>query len=310
MSEEKLRIVVLSDLNWSSWLKTITASELEDFNLGKLNIDRYERIKRYYDIIIKEEADLVLFAGDVTGDGFCGRGFHLAFVLLLKLLDEKNIESVFISGNHDVSPYYDYLLEHVKDFKYTQDTSGKLTTVRGLKILGVSYDTSKSKRALKSLIRSNTEPVDIVLAHSTIKRRIRHFDFKTQYIFTGHYDRKLFMHRQIAYVSLDNDSDEVSYAVLQKTKLSGDNIQIKIRRDATTTFSFKERVSDLLANNRNSILCVNDKPSFDLIKLENASDLPLGIYDLTLNQIHGLPITASYKISESMIEDYLGNVID
>lgn len=141
----------------------------------------------------------------------------------------------------------------------------------------------------------------------------------------------------------DNDSEEVSYAVLDKRSDGNDVIEIKIRQNPEVTFSYREHVSQLINGNRNSVLYVNDQPSFDLLKLENASDEslsregeyylylkylrginytssldtmykmknnePPSISDLTLNQLHGLPITANYKISESMIEDYLGNVI-
>jgi len=339
-----MNIVVLSDLNWETHLKRLASNDLNKIEEQDLFELRYERIKRYLDIIIQEKADLVLFAGDVTGDGFCGQGFQIAFLLLLKMLEKRKIPSCIISGNHDPIQNYQAVIDYANTFNLCHEISNKKIHILGLNILGVNYDCSKSKRKFHKLIKEQTEPVDIVLAHSQIKRRIMHFDFNTKYIFTGHYDRKLFTHRNKVFVALDNDSEEVSYAVLKMSGDESDTISIKIRQSTDVTFTFKESVNNLLNSNRNNILSINDKPSFDMLKFENASDaslsrdgeyflylkylrginyansldtmykmknnIPLDITDLSLNQIHHLPITASYKISESMIEDYLGDVID
>lgn len=342
--ENELNILVFSDLNWQAHLRSLKLDEIQGLTANDLQQDRYERIKRYYQTIIESKADLVIFAGDVTGDGFCGHGFHLAFFTLLKFLEEKGIYCLFISGNHDPDEFYQTLLKLVQNFNFVKEISGKIISIKGLKFQGLNYDCSKSKRALKKVIAEQTEKVDVLVAHSQIKRRIKHFDIPCDYIFTGHYDRKLLAHRGKVFLALDNDSEEFSYAHLRKQKGQEDEISIHIKHSPEHTFSFKEKVKDLLEGNRNSILCINDQPSYDLIKFENASDaslsrdgdhflylkylrginytnsldtmfkiannVPLNISDLSLNQIHGLAITASYKISESMIEDYLGNVIN
>ena len=339
-----MKIITFSDLNWSGHLRSITKEEVLNFKTSDLQKDRYERIARYYQITLEEDANLVLFAGDVTGDGFCGHGFHYAFIILLQLLEEKKIHSLFISGNHDPSEYYNQVKDWIKTFQYVKEISNKCEIVDGIKIQGLNYDCSKSKRALAKTLKNQEQAIDILLAHSQIKRRIRHFDFPCSYIFTGHYDRKLFAHRNKVFIALDNDYEEVSYAVLSKNENAKDSISIKIRHTKDHTFGFKEEVNELLQGIRNNMLEINGIPSYDLVKFENASDaslsrdgdhflylkylrginyansldtmykmkqnIPLDMSDLSLNQIHGLPITASYQISERMIEDYLGNVID
>lgn len=344
MIGEQKNIVILSDLNWDAHLRSITPKEIIEFSLNQLSLDRYERIRRYFEIVIKEKADLVLIAGDVTGDGFCGRGFQNALILLLSLLEQQNIPTLFISGNHDPDENYDVVKKWIRNFSHVQEISSKLTTVSGLKILGVNYNTSKSKSSLRQMLKEHSGKIDMVLAHSTIKRRINHFDFDTDYIITGHYDRKLLAHRNTVFIALDNDSEEVSYAVIKKYEKNTDQVSLKIKQNKNTLFSFSESYAQLISGNRNSILEVNGRPTFDLLKLENANDQSISrdgahyLYlkylrginyassldtmyrmkndvaltpsDLSLNQLHGLPITASYKISESMIEDYLGNVID
>lgn len=341
---KKLNIVVLSDLNWDNHLRHINLETVNQLSDQDLSLLRYERVKRYFDIIINEEADLVLFAGDVTGDGFCGQGFQYVFLFLLKLLEEKNIPSCVISGNHDPEINYSIITDWAANSKYCQEISNTTTSILGLKILGINYVYSKSKRSFNKLLKEQEEPIDIVVAHSQIKRRIKHFDFNTNYIVTGHYDRKLFAHRSKVFVALDNDLEEVSYAVLKIIEDESDTVEIKIRHNPNITFGFKESTDALLNGNRNYILSKNNQPAYDLLKFENASDaslsrdgdhflylkylrginyansldtmykmkneIQLAATDLSLNQIHHLPITASYKISESMIEDYLGNVID
>lgn len=310
--------------------------------MDDLGNERYQRIRRYFDIVVREEADLVLFAGDVTGDGFCGRGFQNAFIILLGLLEINNIETAFISGNHDLPENYLPVKTWAKDLGQVHEISGRIISLLGIKILGVNYSASKSKKELNETIASFKGQIDIVLAHSQIKRRIRHFEFDTKYVITGHYDRKLLAHKNKIFIALDNDSEECSYATIKKSRGFSDQVSIKIKQDETT-YSYSEDQRNLIAGNRNSILEVNGSPRFDLLKLENASDaslrrdgdhflylkylrginyacsidtmvkmkngFDLELTDLSLNQLHGLPITAEYEISESMIEDYLGNVI-
>ena len=333
---------MLSDLNWHAHLRTITESEVQNFSVEDLNLSRYQRIKRYLDIIQKEKADVVLLAGDLTGDGFCGHGFQNALIILLSILEEYKIPTAMISGNHDPDENYLPVIKRIENFQFVHEASNKTVDLHGLKVLGINYETSKSKRTLNKALEDFTEPVDVVLAHSQIKRRIMHFEFDTKYVITGHYDRKLLAHRNRIFIALDNDSEECSYAVINKSLGFTDRVSIKIQIN-NTLYSYTEEQDKLIAGNRNSILEVNGNPYFDLLKLENASDLalgrdgahflylkylrgvnyassldtmvkmknnqPLDLSDLSLNQLHGLPITASYKISESMIEDYLGNVI-
>lgn len=343
MTVERLNIIALSDLNWDPHLRNLNVQQYTDFSLSDLELPRYERISRYYQLILKEQADLVLFLGDLTGDGFCGHGFQYAFTILLKLLEQKEIPSLYISGNHDPDANYNVVQDLTKSFKFTQEISQQTVQLFGLNFMGINYNCSKSKTQLKKQLKESSGQPDILLAHSQIKRRIRHFDFGAQYIFTGHYDRKLFSHRQTVFTALDNDSEEISYALLQKRKNHSDEISIKIKQNKEVTFSFTENVEALLSGQRNNILDINGQAAFDLLKLENASDqslsrdgehylylkylrginyassldtmyrmgqgLPPLLQDLSLNQLNGLPITASYKISEAMIEDYLGDVI-
>lgn len=338
-----MNITILSDLNWESHLRSVTKRELDGFEISKLEISRYDSLRRYYDIIKDEESDLVLFAGDLTGDGSCGHGFHFAFMLLLKLLESDSIPSAYISGNHDKDDYYNLVNDYAELLQYTQEVSNQMIEVLGLKIFGINYQQSKSKTQLKKILGEANQEYDIVLAHSQLKRRIRLFELNTDYIFTGHYDRKIFYHDDTAYISLDNDTLEISYATIQKNENQSDLLSLKIKENRNVIISLDEKVDLLKTGLRNDRLCINGVPTLEIDPIEKAhlNELTNGTRDysylkfirgvayhrslqtlqklmakeelaeddLKLNEVLRLQIINNYRISESMIEDYLGNVL-
>ena len=338
-----MNITILSDLNWESHLRSISQREVEDFDKSKLNISRYDSIRKYYTIIKDEDSDLVLFAGDVTGDGSCGHGFHYAFILLLKLLEEDEISSAYIRGNHDEEAYYELVNQFTNHLKYANEISNQCVVILGLKILGIDYQQSKSKTQLKNLLATSDDIYDIVIAHSQLKRRIRLFELQTNYIFTGHYDRKLFHFDQSTYISLDNDVYEISYATLQKKENESDLLSIKIKESNDVTLSLDEEVNYLKLGKRTNKISINGIPTLEIDPIEKThlnaltegtrdysylkfirglayqkslqtlqkikANQKLENTDLELKEVIKLQIINNYRISESLIEDYLGNVL-
>jgi 3',5'-cyclic AMP phosphodiesterase CpdA len=333
-----LKIVFLSDLNWSSHLRSITLEEVNDFNLEKLSVARYQRINRYWNIITEEKADLVLFAGDLTGDGSCGHGFQNAFKILLKLLEDHKITSRFIAGNHDELELYEEVISFAKDFKYTADLSNKTEEVLGLKIAGIDFYATESMSRLNTVVKQLNGSYDILLAHSELKRRIRLLELDAKYICTGHYDRKLFMHREKVFISLDNDWEEVSYATLLLE--SDPVISFKVKQSKIALFNLEQRWSQLLSNEPNHVLTVNGNPAIDLKTLETYPDnslvddsgesllflkylrgtnysnamntmmktkdkIELEETDLPFSDLFGFPIAAKYRMSRKLIFDYV-----
>lgn len=333
-----MRIVILSDLNWQAHLRSISDQEIAEFSEADLQKDRYERIARYFSIVVKEKADLVLLAGDITGDGGCGHGFQNALKILLKLFEERGIYSKFISGNHDPIENYDDLLQFTAQLKYTEEISNTNCTFKGLHILGVNYDCSASLSRLKQLFADHKDKAfHICLAHSEIKRRLRLFHTNAQLIVTGHYDRKLMPFQQSMYIALDNDWAEVSYATAEFTKKGLVNASLNIRQDPQTTLTLKQDIPIAIENH---IMTANGHPALDLSKIETYPDSQLTddggeswVYlkhlrgvnlrrayhtlstlkrgdklsprDLTRSQVYKLKVTDKYKISKTMISDYL-----
>jgi len=335
-----MRLVILSDLNWHAHLRSITHKEIAEFKNADLLKNRYERIARYLSIVEKENADLVLLAGDITGDGGCGHGFQNALKLLLLLLENRGIPSKFISGNHDPSEFYDDLLSFTEQLQLTEDISNKACEFNGLRILGINYDCSSSLSRLNQMTTAYEDTsFHICLAHSEIKRRLRLFHNKTQLIVTGHYDRKLMPFKQSIYIALDNDWAEVSYATADFTDNNLSQASIHIRQDPETTLSLTQ---SYLAKLENTIMTANGHPALDLSKIEGYADSQLTddsgeswIYlkhlrgnnlrrafhtlwtlktggvlaetDLTRSDIYKLRVTDKYKVSNTMINDYLNS---
>jgi len=332
-----MKIIILSDLNWEAHLRSVSLSEVDDATLESIMIPRYYSIQRYLEIILEEKADLVIIAGDVTGDGSCGHGFHNAFKILLSALEQLEITSVFISGNHDEPVYYEEVLQYAEGLKYAQDISNRQVSVNGLILLGVPYETTYSKSKIESLLSTFDERSDIVVAHSQLKRRIRLFDLDTRLIVTGHYDRKLFDYDDRTFVSLDNDAIDISYATIE-TYFGGFKVNLNIKTNDGVVFRYQE---DSGKSERSHVMSVNEDPAIDLRAMEMHADANLvdsdgnsvaymkyirGIhYQKLLSRLHqvkadetlrptlsvtsqviGLQITESYKVSESLVIDYLG----
>lgn len=294
-------------------------------------------------IIEEERSDMVLFAGDITGDGSCGRGYQNACKTLLCFLEINKIPSMIISGNHDLVENYQDLLQFVSQLQYCSDISDKYLEVDGVRVLGVSFEGTKSKTKLNTLLDNHKDKeIDVILAHSEIKRRIRLYDVNAKVICTGHYDRKMFALRDRFFISLDNDSHEVSYATMEYLSPQDLNIEYKVRHDETTTLSLTESIKNGIPNPvANHVIKVNGNPALDLNKIEKYSDQSLrkesgeslsylkylrgsnlknvynsmlkikskealGTADLIYNVLKGQQITPTYKTSSVFVKDYLG----
>ncbi len=335
-----MKVVILSDLNWRDHLRDLTWQDVIAFSEDHLYEPRFERIARYFEIIIAEKADLVLLAGDITGDGFCGHGYQYALLTLLSLLERRNIQSAFITGNHDPSPYYDELLKGASTFNHTQHISNTLVNIKGLNILGINFHCTKSKSTLNKLLKKYTDTaIDICIAHSEIKRRIRLFDTHAPLIVTGHYDRKLFPFRDSIFVSLDNDSSEVSYATALFDNGNLKESRICIRHNVERTIYLPQ----LVGNPISTYLYSDSKPVASFEKLEAAHDSSFlddegndwtylkylrgrqhhaaykSMYSYKVNKkqlegllpiakLHKLKISPGYQISSLFVRDYIGAV--
>jgi len=340
--KSEMKVIVLSDLNWERHLVSVREEEVEFFSRQMLKMDRYFSIARYYNIIQSEKVNLVLLAGDITGDGSCGHGYHNALKILIKLLNEDRIHVGFIGGNHDEPRYYESVVDYAKKLEYAYDLNNNSTNLLGIDVLGVPYDTSHSKRKLKSIIKKHEDDVyHIVLAHAELKRRIWTLDFNAELVVTGHYDRKLCGIEDKVFVALDNDSNQSSYLTISYHKNQTD-LEFKMKENNGLLIAYPETMKALLNNNLTDTLTINRRRQEPIDNFESAEDKEFTSDGSPLHylkylrgegfkmaaeyirlvkkkpsverpsifkQLLNIPITPLFNCTKSMINDYLGKKI-
>jgi len=265
-------ILVFSDLYWHKNQRNITDDDVEKFRIDDLDKKKFEGIQKYVDIIRSKMPDMVLFAGDVTGDGSCGHGFSNAFILLLKVVEGFDITSFYISGDHDEKAFYSKVMNYSnRNLNSTKDISGKIVEFRGISILGISFRHQSTTNSIKTLLRAyRGRNIDILLTHTENRRRLWLFEFGSKIIITGHYDKRSFSANGSRYISLDNDHGHISYAVLKDIKSSGTvEYVIATFEYGLESISFKEKIIENESQKRNSTAYINNNLKVDLSKFEN-----------------------------------------
>lgn len=256
-----MKILVLSDLHWNDDAIHISDKDIELLRTtGQLGETvAFYKLREYLQIILSEEPQLILFAGDLTGDGSCGHGFFQAFKCLLTYLEISEIPSYFIRGNHDVYPYYEQAEEYAKTLNHCKEISGQYIIHQGLKILGIPFDSTKNKKKLTALLSEKEDNIDIVLSHCELKRRTWLFDFKAEVIITGHYDNKQMATGQSIFLSFSNDEfDFANYGCLD---YSGAELWVTYNfRNVGkgVHLVFMENRYELKENNRKSQMMLNE----------------------------------------------------
>lgn len=326
------RVLILTDLHWSRFSIKITNKgilSLKERNVISEN-EKFLKVKEYIEIIDTHKPDIVLFGGDITGDGSCGTGYYFAFAYLLQYLENCKINSVFIQGNHDTDFYYNKLIKKSSEFKYAQEISGKSITIKGLTIIGVSFEDTKNKTRLKELICKNGR-YDIVLAHAELARRPWLFDFETRYIITGHYDIKFNYIDKKIFLSFFNDFPDRSYAIIDFEKkkemisyflkpgsttngLPNPEIVIKGERNSKG-FSYIENYSEYV-NHKSIFTSYKEHYLFGFefktaiesllkSKIKFKSQL-IKLTKSEIDELNKLRVNFFMKISKTMIFDYMG----
>lgn len=193
-------ILVLSDLNWKDTTQYLKSNK--------------DHIDKYKSLILDHNPELVLFAGDLIETGDIGIN---SFYELLVFLEEKKIYSAYIWGNHDFQNDIEKFDSKISNLNMCYDINGKEIELCGIKILGLSFKDTNSKRVLKKTIeKERGAKFDILLTHCENKRRPYLFNFNSKLIITGHFDRKLFRFNNSTYLSLPNDSiDRVNYSTIR-----------------------------------------------------------------------------------------------
>lgn len=170
-------------------------------------------------LIEKVKPSLVLLAGDLVNDQNNFDIYWKNVYKLLEFLNKCEIQTFFIRGNWDESPYYEGLLKLViKKLPFIKEISEKVEEFHGLKILGLSHSFTNNLKAIRDLSNKPQEPLDLVLAHSEYKRRIWLFHLNAKLIITGHFDKQLCQIRDKVFISLENFPSQYAVIDYQPTK--------------------------------------------------------------------------------------------
>lgn len=338
-----LKVLILSDLNWNIASKKVTRDDLNDlqFSKRKGSGSRFISINKYWSIIETEQPELVLLAGDLTGDGSCGHGFHFAFMYFLSLLEYSKIQTYYIQGDNDLPNYYDVCIQYSKSMEFVREISNKSISYEILKILGLPFQTTNKKKTIsRYLVEYRSMHHNILLCHSALKRRTHLFGLNADLIITGHFDNKLCAIQDSVFISLSNDSNIINYVTLE---YSADDIWISYQfynGQRKRRLAYSEYASQLLSGDERAEVLM-DKVPINISEFENLI-LPNTNYEkeknalaLSIKYLRGKSykaavnmmleckninninprllrklmnrfFTSKHKLSKSMLIDYLG----
>jgi hypothetical protein len=268
-----MKIMVLSDLFWGRKYK-VTEKQFDSLTSGNLKKLSNKKVEEYYNLVKQESPDILVLAGDITGDGFCGHGHHYALCSLIKMLTKTDIIILMISGNHDEEQYYNTVLEYAEKQNNVFDISGKIHEFYGLKFYGLPYDVSKTKITLKNALEAvKNEPIDFLIAHAELKRRTHLFDFKAKCIITGHFDCKLAWIDNKVFISHGNDWHNTNYSVLYLVNNKILSVKYCISNYGKETVCYEENLNNIKKGNKKALL-KQGETDINLLKIENEPDNP------------------------------------
>jgi predicted phosphohydrolase len=137
------------------------------------------------------DPSLVLFAGDVINDGMNSEEHTTEFIELLESLEDLEITSFTIEGNHDEYSNYEAVVERTRDLEYASEISEEVAEFDGLEILGIPYSDTHRLGNARKIADEFSESYDVVLAHAETSRRIWLLELDAKLIVTGHVSEQL-----------------------------------------------------------------------------------------------------------------------
>ena len=188
------RILAMSDLNWTA---------------------RGTNVQKLSELVDHVKPDLVLLAGDTVDNdkGKTQAKCPTCWQELGKFLDwleESKIQCYVVRGNWDEKQDYTDLMQ--RPYTYIEEISQRQVEFRGIKILGIPHSASTTKADLHAALQRHPDPVDILLTHADGTRRMMLFEHPARLIITGHYDEKVSIVRNRAFISFSQFPNQ--YAVI------------------------------------------------------------------------------------------------
>jgi hypothetical protein len=235
-------------LAWNEKSKLVSLDQVLEMNFNEILDDvNFSKVRSYYKIIKFNSPDVIFICGDITGGGSCGHGYASSIVALLKIIEGLNITTSYISSNHDENIDVIKLDEISTDSKFVKRLTGNIDEVRGLKVIGLSYEQSKNVKSFQKL-KTDVE-IDFVISHCNQTNRLHLFDFNTEFTITGHYDFKVINPYGKTLISLYNDLPWMNYVIIDYSKTSSKfSYYIKEHTDFNWTFIKFAKLNGKLKN--------------------------------------------------------------
>lgn len=194
--------------------RTVKILVLSDISWRQTGLESLKKVVTYV------SPSLVLLAGDLVDNDKSTNGNQNLWSSLYELvdfLDENRIRTFFIRGNWDRAPY-DRLLDATRRLPHIEEISDRVAEFGGVRILGIPFSSTEYLRNCKRIGERFPEPVDIVLAHAELVRRIWLFELKTKFVITGHYDSQVAQIRDKVFVSLGGFPSDLAIVDYEETR--------------------------------------------------------------------------------------------
>jgi predicted phosphodiesterase len=215
--------------------------------------------------IVDKNPSLVLFAGDVINDGMNSEEHTTEFIELLEYLEELEITSFTIEGNHDEYSNYSAVVERCSNLEYAKEISAEVAEFDDLRILGVPYSYTHQLGKARRIGDEFPGNYDIVLAHAESSKRIWLFELDTQLIVTGHFATELCQVDDYVFASM---SSYPSQRVVIKSGLS----ELLYQRRSASVVDSRDEYESVVRLVDDGLVWVQDDEEPDNVLLNGMSE--------------------------------------
>ena len=207
----------------------------------------------------------VFFGGDVINDGGNSEEHLTEFVELLRYLEDLEISSFIIQGNHDEYSSYDKLEQHIHHLEYADEISGEVVEFNGLKILGLPYSYTHYLRNARQISEEFSDEYDVVLAHAERSRRIWLFELDARFIITGHFAERLYQIQNHVFASMGSYPTDI-------VKIEPGSGELTYTRRADSYYASQDRYEAKVRVNNGVLTWERDEHEPDAVTLRRLQD--------------------------------------
>ena len=211
------------------------------------------------------DPSLVLFGGDVINDGWNSEEHTAEFLELVDYLEELEITSFTIEGNHDEYSDYEAVVEKTRELEYAREISEEVAEFDGLQILGIPYSYTHRLGEAQQIGEEFSGSYDIVLAHAETSQRIWLLELDSKLIVTGHVSEQLCEIQNKIFVSMASfPSDRII--------INSEVDELLYRRHSDSYFASQDRYEAEVRVEDDGLVWLRDEHEEDKVNLRKLSE--------------------------------------